>query len=366
LQALPINRAKRGLIVRLGLNVGYWGMRGKGSNDLDTVLEAERLGFSVVWAAEAYGSDAVSVLAWLAAKTSKIDIGSAVLQIPARTPTMTAMTAATLDTLSEGRFRLGLGVSGPQVSEGWHGVRFAKPLARTREYVDIVNLALSRQRVRYDGVTYQLPLPDGPGKALQLMLHPVREHIPIYLAAIGPKNLELAGEIADGWQPVFYAPDHAGEHLDLIRAGRLKVGKDLTGFDISATIPIVVGDDLEACAEPVRPYAALYIGGMGSREQNFYNALAVRMGYADAAAKVQELYLDRQYDAACAAVPFEFINSTSLLGPVDRIADRMTEFAASGVTTLSLAPYGANADERIVALRAAAEALDKSGIGSAA
>jgi F420-dependent oxidoreductase-like protein len=352
------------LIVRLALNVGYWGMRGPGTDDLEIVLEAERLGFSVVWAAEAYGSDAVTVLSWLAAKTSTIDLGSAVLQIPARTPTMTAMTAATLDTLSEGRFRLGLGVSGPQVSEGWHGVRFAKPLARTREYVDIVNLALSRQRVRYDGATYQLPLPDGPGKALHLMLHPVRDHIPIYLAAVGPKNLELAGEIADGWQPVFFSPDHAGEHLDRVRAGRAKVGKDLTGFDISATVPMVVGDDLEACAAPIRPYSALYIGGMGSRDQNFYNALAVRMGYEEAAATVQDLYLARDYDGAAAAVPFEFVDGTSLLGPVERIAERMQAFAAAGVTTMSISPYGDTHDERIAVLRAAAQALEKSGVGS--
>jgi F420-dependent oxidoreductase-like protein len=349
--------------VRLGLNVGYWGMRGGDTDDLATVLEAERLGYSVVWAAEAYGSDAVTVLAWLAAHTSTIDIGSAVLQIPARTPTMTAMTAATLDTLSGGRFRLGLGVSGPQVSEGWHGVRFAKPLARTREYVDIVNLALSRERVRYEGQTYQLPLPDGPGKALHLMVHPVREHIPIYLAAIGPRNLELAGEIADGWQPVFFSPRHAGEHLDRIRTGRTKAGKDLDGFDISATVPIVVGDDPQRCADPVRPYSALYVGGMGSREQNFYNALAVRMGFAEAAARVQDLYLARDYDAAAAAVPFEFVDSTALLGPVDRIAERLKEFAAAGVTTVSLAPYGANQDETIATLRTAAEALDRSGVG---
>jgi F420-dependent oxidoreductase-like protein len=351
------------LIVRLGLNVGYWGMRGGGTDDLQTVLEAERLGFSVVWAAEAYGSDAVSVLAWLAAKTSTIDLGSAVLQIPARTPAMTAMTAATIDTLSGGRFRLGLGVSGPQVSEGWHGVRFAKPLARTREYVDIVNLALSRERVRYDGQTYQLPLPDGPGKALHLMIHPVREHIPIYLAAIGPRNLELAGEIADGWQPVFFSPDHAGDHLQRIAAGRAKVGKDLTGFDVSATVPIVLGNDLDECARPVRPYAALYVGGMGSREQNFYNALAVRMGFGDAAARVQERYLARDYDGAAEAVPFEFVDGTSLLGPVDRLAERMKQFAAAGVTTLSLAPYGSNQEETIATLRAAATALEKSGVG---
>jgi F420-dependent oxidoreductase-like protein len=348
--------------VRLGLNVGYWGMRGAGSDDLDLVKEAERLGYAVVWAAEAYGSDAVTVLAWLAAQTSTIDLGSAVLQIPARTPTMTAMTAATLDALSEGRFRLGLGVSGPQVSEGWHGVRFAKPLARTREYVDVVRLALSRERVRYQGSTYELPLPDGPGKALHLMLHPVRDHIPIYLAAIGPKNLELAGEIADGWQPVFFSPTHAAELLGHIRAGRAKAGKDLVGFDIAATVPIVVGEDPRACADPVRPYAALYIGGMGSREQNFYNALAVRMGFERAAAEVQDRYLARDYDGAAAAVPFEFIDATSLLGPVGRIADRLQDFAAAGVTTVSLAPYGGTAEERIEVLRTAAQALDKAGL----
>jgi F420-dependent oxidoreductase-like protein len=350
--------------VRLGLNIGYWGMRGAVGDDLSLVLEAERLGFSVVWAAEAYGSDAVTVLSYLAGKTSTIDLGSAVLQIPARTPTMTAMTAATLDTLSAGRFRLGLGVSGPQVSEGWHGVRFGKPLARTREYVDIVNLALSRKRVQYSGDTYQLPLPDGPGKALHLMLRPVRPHIPIYLAAIGPKNVELAGEIADGWQPVFFAPDHADDHLANLRIGRAKAGKELAEFDISATIPLRVGDDLHACAEPIRPYSALYLGGMGSREQNFYNALAVRMGYADAAAKVQDLFLDGYYDGAAGAVPFEFIDRTSLLGPVERIAERMQACAAAGVTTASVVPYGDSVDERIATLRAAADALEKSGVGS--
>jgi F420-dependent oxidoreductase-like protein len=350
--------------VRLGLNVGYWGLRSSSSDSLALVREAERLGFAVAWAAEAYGSDAVTVLSWIAAHTNTIDIGSAVLQIPARTPTMTAMTAATLDTLSEGRFRLGLGVSGPQVSEGWHGVPFGKPLARTREYVDIVNLALSRERVRYDGETYRLPLPDGPGKALHLMIHPVRERIPIYLAAIGPKNVELAGEIADGWQPVFFAPGHADEHLARIKAGRAKAGKDLADFDISATVPIVVGDDVAACADPVRPYAALYIGGMGSRDQNFYNALAVRMGYEDAAAKIQDLYLARDYDSAIAAVPQEFVDETALLGPVERIADRMVAYAEAGVTTLSLAVYGDTQDEQLSVLRTAAAALDKSGVAA--
>ncbi len=349
--------------MRLGLNVGYWGLRGDASDDLALVLEAERLGFSVVWAAEAYGSDAVSVLAYLAGKTSTIGLGSAILQIPARTPTMTAMTAATIDSLSGGRFRLGLGVSGPQVSEGWHGVRFAKPLARTREYVDIVNMALSRERVRYDGATYQLPLPDGPGKALHLMTHPTREHIPIYLAAIGPKNLELTGELADGWLPVFFATGHTGELLERIGTGRAKAGKDMTDFDISATVALSVGDDVESCAQPVRPYAALYVGGMGSREQNFYNDLAVRMGFGDAAGEVQERYLARDYGGAAAALPLEFVDRTSLLGPVDRLAERITEFAEAGVTTISVAPYGASAPEQIAALRTVAEALDKSGLG---
>jgi F420-dependent oxidoreductase-like protein len=347
----------------LGLNVGYWGMRGGGDADVALVQEAERLGFSVVWAAEAYGSDAVTVLAYLAAKTSTIELGSAVLQIPARTPTMMAMTAATLDTLSGGRFRLGLGVSGPQVSEGWHGVRFAKPLARTREYVDIVRMALNREVVRYSGDTYVMPLPDGPGRALRLMLHPVRPHVPVYLAAIGPKNLELAGEIADGWQPVFFSPGYASAQLERIRAGREKAGKDMAGFDVSATVPIAVGDDPRACADPIRPYAALYVGGMGSREHNFYNDLAVRMGFGEAAARIQDLYLGRDYDGAAAAVPFEFVDGTSLLGPVERVAERMTEFAEAGVTTLSLTPYGRDLEETVATLRAAAEALEKSGVG---
>ena len=198
--------------MRLGVNLGYWGA-GNDKDNLVLAQEADRLGYSSAWAAEAYGSDAATVLAWVAAQTERIDIGSAVFQIPARTPAMTAMTAATLDSLSGGRFRLGLGVSGPQVSEGWHGVRFDKPLARTREYVDIVRMALARETVRHEGEFWTLPLPDGPGKALRLTVHPVRDDIPLYLAAIGPKNLELTGEIADGWLAIFFAPEHAAEQL---------------------------------------------------------------------------------------------------------------------------------------------------------
>ena len=346
--------------MKLGLNLGYWGM-GNDADNLALAREADRLGYSVVWAAEAYGSDAPTVLAWVAAQASRVDIGSAVMQIPARAPATTAMTAATLDTLSGGRFRLGLGVSGPQVSEGWYGVPFAKPLARTREYVDIVRMALARQRVRYAGSTYTLPLPDGPGKTLQLTVHPVREHIPIYLGAVGPRNLELTGEIADGWLAIFYSPEHADELLPHVVAGRAKASKTLDGFDVVANASMSLGDDLQAAAAPLRAIAALYVGGMGSREQNFYNALAARMGYPDAAAEVQARYLARDYDGAAAAVPFEFIDRTALLGPPGRIAERMAAFAASGVTTLAVTPLAATLEERLRALTTAVEALDKSG-----
>jgi F420-dependent oxidoreductase-like protein len=349
--------------VRLGLNVGYWTW-GAFDETVALVREAEGLGYAVAWVAEAYGSDAVTALTWIAARTERIDVGTAILQIPARTPTMTAMTAASLDMLSGGRLRLGLGVSGPQVSEGWHGVRFAKPLARTREYVDIVRMALRRERVRYDGDTYRLPLPDGPGKALFLQVHPLRADIPIYLAAIGPKNLELTGEIADGWLPVFYDPRFGPEHLEHIRAGRARAGKSMDGFDVAPALGLSVGEDVAACADPLRGYTALYVGGMGSREQNFYNDLAVRMGYGDAAAAVQQHYLARDYEAAMAAVPAEFIDATSLLGPRERLADRLVEFAEAGVTTLNVMPYGATPDERVAAIRTLAEALDKAGVGS--
>jgi F420-dependent oxidoreductase-like protein len=352
--------------VKLGLNLGYWGM-GNDAENLALAREADVLGYSCAWAAEAYGSDVPTVLAWVGAQTEQIGLGSSILQIPARSPAMTAMTAATLDTLSGGRFRLGLGVSGPQVSEGWHGVRFSQPLARTREYVDIVNLALSRKRVRYEGRHYTLPLPDGPGKALQLTVHPVREHIPIYLASVGPKNLELTGEIADGWLSIFFSTDFASEQLALISAGRAKVGKDLDGFDVVASAPLVIGEqgaDLQALAEPIRGYAALYIGGMGSRDVNFYNQLAVRMGYVAEAAEIQARYLARDYAGAAAAVPFEFIDSTSLLGPPERIAERMAQFAAAGVTTLNVMPYAGTLEERLTSLRTAAEALRQSGVAS--
>ena len=342
--------------MQLGLNVGQWGA-GDSMENLRLVREADRLGYGVVWVAEAYGTDVPAVLGWLVAQTEQIDLGAGVLQIPARSPAMTAMTAATLDALSAGRFRLGLGVSGPQVSEGWHGVRFDKPLARTREYVAIVNAALSRERVRFEGAHYQLPLPDGPGKPLMLALHPLRRHIPVYLASIGPKNLELTGEIADGWLSIFFSVGHATEQLERLRAGRARRGLDLAGFDVVANMPVVVGDDPEACAAPVRAFAALYLGGMGSREQNFYHALATRMGFGAAADEVQQAFLSRDYAAAAAAVPFEFLDATSLLGPPERIAARLREVSDSGVTTLSLLPMAPSLDDRLAALRICKDAL---------
>jgi F420-dependent oxidoreductase-like protein len=349
--------------VRLALNLGYQSAWTTPADHLALAQEADRLGFSVVWAAEAYGSDAPTMLAWIAGQTEHIDVGAAVMQIPARTPAMTAMTAATIDSFTGGRFRLGLGVSGPQVSEGWHGVPFAKPLARTREYVDIVRLALSRKPVAYSGEHYQLPLPGGPGKALRLTVHPVREHIPIYLAAVGPKNLELAGEIADGWLAIFFSPEFADELMVPVAAGRAISGLSMDGFDVVASVPLVIGDDVDSCAELVRWYAALYVGGMGSREQNFYNQLATRMGYGDAAREVQDLYLAKRQRDAAAAVPMEFIDRTSLLGPVDRIAARLRDYADAGVTTLAVSLFVGDVEDGIAALHGVAEALDRSGAG---
>lgn len=349
--------------MRLGLNLGYWGA-GNDAGNLELAKEAERLGFAVVWAAEAYGSDVATVLAWVAAQTERIDVGSAVMQIPARSPAMTAMTAATLDTLSGGRFRLGVGVSGPQVSEGWHGVRFDRPLARTREYVEIVRMALRRERVRYEGRTYRLPLPDGPGKALRLTVHPVRERIPVYLAAVGPRNLELAGEIADGWLAIFFSPGFASESVRRVAAGRARAGLSMEGFDVVPTVPLVVGEDWVACADAVRPYAALYVGGMGSREQNFYNDMACRMGFEAQAREVQDRYLARDYEGAMAAVPLEFLDATALLGPVERVRDGMRALAEVGVTTLTLSlPPQVVGERRVAMLRSAVAALDAAGVG---
>lgn len=351
--------------MRLGINLGYWGA-GMDADNLAVAKEADRLGYSVCWAAEAYGSDAATVLTWVAAHTENIDVAAGIFQIPARAPAMTAMTAATLDSLSGGRFRLGLGVSGPQVSEGWYGVKFDKPLARTREYVEIIRKAMSRERLTHQGEHWTLPLPDGPGKPIKLTVHPEREEIPLYIAAIGPKNLEQTGEIANGALLVFFSPEHAKETtLKHLRTGRANVGKTLEGFDLCPTVPMAVGEDIDALADLFRPYTALYVGGMGSRKQNFYNKLAQRMGYEKEAAEIQDKYLAGDKEGAGAAIPRELIDKTTLLGPVDRIADRMRAYAEAGVTTLSLAPAGFTLDERIAALHSGMEALERAGLAAA-
>lgn len=347
--------------MRLALNLGFWGAAPH-TEQTALVVEADRLGYDSVWIPEAYGTDSATPLAYVAALTERIGLGSAVMQIPGRTPANTGMTAATLDVLSGGRFRLGLGVSGPQVSEGWHGVRFTKPLARTREYVSIVRSVLAREKVAFDGEFFTLPLPDGPGKPLQLTVHPTSERIPIYLASIGPKNLELTGELADGWLAIFYAPDFAHTQMESIAAGRARAGVTMDGFDVVPSVPVVIGDDVEACADVLRANAALYIGGMGSREQNFYNQLACRMGFEAEATRIQDLYLDREYRQAAAAVPFAFIDATSLIGPPSRIAERLSAFADSGVTTLAASLWAGTIDQRLAMLRALPEVFAAAGV----
>jgi F420-dependent oxidoreductase-like protein len=346
--------------MRLGLNVAYWGLGLTSEQQLALVKEAESLGYDSVWAAEAYGSDTATVLAWLAAQTEKIRIGSAIFQIPGRTPAMTAMTAVTLDNLSDGRMIIGLGTSGPQVAEGWHGQRFAKPLERTREYVAIVRKALARERLEFKGNQYELPLPNGPGKALKLMIPPVQEKIPIYLAAIGPKNTQLAGEIADGWIPTFFSPEHVDEARKLLEEGaaRAENGKRIDdSFDIAPTVQVALDDDLEKARDAMRPVLALYVGGMGSKKQNFYNQLVQRYGYEDAAREVQELYLDGRKDEAAAALPGELIDKVSLCGPRERIKERLELYRDAGVGTLMITPLAWTAEGRSEMMRAVAELL---------
>src|SRR3954470_20519990 len=326
--------------MRLGLHVGYWGLGLTSEQQLALVREAESLGFDSVWAAEAYGSDTATVLAWLASQTEKIRIGSAIFQIPGRSPAMTAMTAATLDNLSDGRMILGIGTSGPQGAEGWHGQRFAKPLERTREYVEILRTAPARDRVMSHANQYELPLPDGPGKALKLMIAPVQERIPIYIAAIGPKNTQLVGEIADGWLPVFFSPEHVSLSRELLEEGAARAGRSLDGdgFDIAPTVQVAIDDDIDRARDVMRPFAALYIGGMGSREKNFYNALVRRYGFEDAAQEIQDLYLGGKREEAAAALPESLIDAVSLVGPRDVVRDRLRAYRAAGVGTLMLSP----------------------------
>jgi F420-dependent oxidoreductase-like protein len=324
--------------MRLGLNLSYSGSQ-LGLN-LPLIQEADRLGFHSVWSAEAYGSDAVSVIAWIAAQTKRIGVGTAIMQIPARTPTLTATTALTLDQLSGGRFLLGLGVSGPQVVEGWHGVAFGKPLAKTREYVEIVRAVWRREKpLEFKGAYYQIPYmgsdATGLGKPLKSILHG-RQDIPIYLAAIGPKNVALAAEIADGWLPVYFSPDRMSIFTPHLDAGFKAAGggKSLARFDVAPTVPIVLGADVKACRDIIKPRLALYVGGMGARGKNFYNELVCRYGYEAAAKAIQDLYLSGKKEEAAAQVPDALVDEIALCGPKERIKERLSRWTGCGVTTM--------------------------------
>lgn len=332
--------------MNLDLNVGYWGTAIARSGPFLT--EVESLGYRCVWAAEAYGSDAVSVLAAIAAQT-RLEVGSAIMQIPARSPAMTAMTAATLDDLSGGRFRLGLGVSGPQVVEGWHGVPFGKPLVRTREYVQIVREILAREApLEFSGEHYQIPYrgPDasGLGKPLKLIGSP-HPGVPVYLASIGPKATALTAEIADGWLPVFYSPEKAREVFE----GHLRKGFQASGepgkqerFEIVPTVAVQIDDDLQAARNQVKPMLALYLGGMGAKGRNFYNDLAGRYGYEREAALVQDLYLDGRKEEAIQAVPDALVDEVALVGPPEAVRDRLDAWRESNVTSIAIATMDMN------------------------
>jgi F420-dependent oxidoreductase-like protein len=322
--------------MKLALHLSYSGPQI--ALDVERVLEAERLGYDSIWTAEAYGSDAVVPAAWIAARTTKIHVGTAIMQIPGRTPAMAAMTAMTLDALSGGRFRMGLGVSGPQVVEGWHGQPFGKPIAKTREYVEIVRAILARAKpLEYRGEYYQIPYAGadatGLGKPLKSIVHG-RPDLPIYLAAIGPRNVALAAEICDGWIPVFFSPHRMAMFRGWIDEGLGKAGPKPHGFDVMPSVAVKVGDDVAACRAAIKPRIALYVGGMGARDRNFYNQLAQRYGYEEAARTIQDLYLGGKKAEAEAAVPDALVDEVALCGPRERIRDQLAVWKAAGVTTL--------------------------------
>jgi F420-dependent oxidoreductase-like protein len=324
--------------LKLGLNTGYWSA-GPPPGIAETVAEAERLGFDSLWTAEAYGSDVLTPLAWWGAATAKLRLGTALVQMSARTPAATAMAAMTMDHLSGGRFILGIGVSGPQVVEGWYGQPFAKPLARTREYIGIVRDIVSRQdRVTAPGPHYPLPYPNGTGlgKPLKSTLHPVREAIPIFLGAEGPKNIALAAELCDGWLALFFSPRHEAFYRDALAEGFARDGarRSFEDFEVAATVPLIVHDDVEQAADMLRPMYALYFGGMGARGRNFHHDVAVRMGYADEAKTIQDLYLDGKKDEAAAAVPTRLVEELALIGSADKIRHDLAAWRDSIATTL--------------------------------
>jgi len=319
--------------MRLGLNMGYFGAAAP-TAFIPLVQRAESLGFDSVWTAEAYGSDSIVPLTWVAAHTEKIKLGTGIMQMPARTPANTAMTAATLDLLSGGRFLLGLGLSGPQVVEGWHGEAYGKPLEKTREYVEIVREILKREQpLEHHGTHYDIPY-SGPGatglgKPLKLITHPLRADIPIYLASIGPKNVALTAEIADGWLPLFFSPSRWKDAF-----GDAFTNTDFSTFDVAPSVPVILGDDVDACRSMVKPQLALYVGGMGARGKNFYNDLVCRYGFEADAKVIQDLYLDGKKGEAIAAVPDELVDEVALCGPKERIADLLGMWKESPVTTM--------------------------------
>ena len=327
--------------LKLGLNLGYW-VGGPPPGAAEAIAEADRLGLDSVWFAEAYGSDCLTPLAWWGSRTSNIRLGTAVAQMSARQPAATAMAAMTMDHLSGGRFVLGLGVSGPQVVEGWYGMPFAKPLARTREYIKILRDIWARKGpVTNDGPHYPLPLPDGTGlgKPLKSSIHPLREDIPIYLGAEGPRNIALAAELCDGWLAILFSPEHEDMYRSALEEGFARPGarRSLDDFEIVATVPMIVSDDVEAAIDALRPYYALYFGGMGAKGQNFHANVAIRMGYGDMVERVQDLYLGGKKDEAAAAIPASLIEELSLVGPPDKIRHDLEKWRESIVTTICVA-----------------------------
>jgi F420-dependent oxidoreductase-like protein len=338
--------------LKLGLNTGYWA-KGPPPGVAEAIAEAERLGLDSIWTAEAYGSDCLTPLAWWGARTERIRLGTAIAQMSARQPAATAMAAMTLDHLSGGRFVLGLGVSGPQVVEGWYGMPFAKPLARTREYVGIVRDVWARRGpVTNDGPHYPLPLPGGTGlgKPLKPSIHPLREDIPIFLAAEGPKNVALAGELCDGWLAMLFAPGFEDFYRDALAEGFARPGarRGFDDFEVAATVPMIVSDDVEAAVDALRPFYALYFGGMGARGRNFHADVAIRMGYEAEVAEIQELYLGGRKDEAAARVPRALVEQLSLVGPPEKIRHDLEAWRDSIVTTILVAGDAAT-------VRAAAE-----------
>ena len=324
--------------LKLGLNTGYW-TGGPPPAIEETIAEAERLGFDSIWAAEAYGSDVLTPLAWWGAKTQRLKLGTAIMQLSARQPAAAAMAAMTLDHLSGGRFIMGLGVSGPQVVEGWYGMPFAKPLARTREYIGIVRQIFAREgRVTAPGPHYPLPLPDGTGfgKPLKSSIHPLRSDIPIYLGAEGPKNVALAAELCDGWLALFFSPANEGIYREALEEGFAREGarRSFEDFEVAATVPLIPADDVETAADMLRPMYALYFGGMGAREANFHANVAIRMGYEAEVREIQDLYLDGKKDEAAAAVPTKLLEELTLIGPEDKIRADLEQWRESVATTL--------------------------------